>query len=1146
VDYHLLTKSPALYIRNPLKNMCITLLKVLKFAILFACRYRDNSLRNSSSIIKVHLFLALLALSVSSYTTATENSHFPGETTETQDPEKNKKPGYHAAGFRIRPSVSVSGQFDDNIFATDTLTEADFITIISPRINLDSTWDRHSLRIKLGAELGRYAEFDAENYNDYWASTDGKYNLGPATDIFGGLGLSSEHEDRDSPDASSGGLSPTTYRSKNAHVGIKTTRDMTTYRIGATYEKLDFDNILTADGGSIINNDRDRDLIGIGVRATHQLDTSHALFAQALYDVREYDQSVDQDGYARDSDGYRLAAGFKNDYGNGNRAEAYIGLLAQDYDDNRFDSVNKIDFGGNFAFGPDGKTMLSGKLLRTLNETTVAGSSSYLHTAVSGRLEYRISPQLIPHIKLGYAQSDFMDSGRKDNIFSTEAGLKYYLARNAFITTGYRHVNRDSNDFGLTTTSNDYQNNSFFLAFTSQGYPVMEPLISDFSTTGFFEIGVVLLSDDSLRFGRFSGLDTSGTHLNGNALVESTDGKNNWATIEGHDLGLESRSLDLEWGSQGNYSAYLHFDQLPARRFTGKTIFDGVGSPSLSLPASGWTVGDETSDLADLASSLQDVEIGTLRKKLGVGSTFIRNKNWTLTLGYETETKEGFEQIAGVVGHAPGDPARAVMLPAPVDYTTNILKASMGYAKDQSMFNLAYQSSFFMNNLKALNWQNPFDSTGPRGVEGSISLAPDNQFHQISLSGAHALSTRTRLTGVASYAAMYQDDEFLPDSVDPALIPNPLPRNSLDGEVYQTNALLALSSRPLSGLNLKASYRLQKRDNQTPVDSYTYHVNDSRTGGSSSTPATDSNAPYSYERRTLDFSGGYRLNRIARLNGNIARESFECSPCEVNKTTEDEANLRLKLTPDYDFQVTLRGGVSSRDGSGYQTIAGENPLLRKYNISDRERTLAGVDLSYQASDNLAFGANLEISEDDYDATTVGLTSSRQAAITLDASYQYNDQLSAHAYIGREMIESKQSGSQEETDPAADWFVDNDDNVDSLGFGVKWKKSHKLDIGVDYAFNGSRGETAMTSTNTNPPVSQFPDLKTDFHTLKLYADYKLRSNTSLKFSYLYEKYDVNDWSIDGVSVDTIPEVLLLGEDNPGYAEHVIGLSVISRF
>jgi hypothetical protein len=124
------------------------------------------------------------------------------------------------------------------------------------------------------------------------------------------------------------------------------------------------------------------------------------------------------------------------------------------------------------------------------------------------------------------------------------------------------------------------------------------------------------------------------------------------------------------------------------------------------------------------------------------------------------------------------------------------LKASLGYLSDQGQLEFAYQGSFFYNNLDQLTWENPFDTGGGRPL-GSTAQAPDNQFHQLTLSGAHTLSGTTRLTHYASVGAMLQDESFQPDTVNPNLTPHSQPKNSLDGEIYLYNALVALPSRPM-------------------------------------------------------------------------------------------------------------------------------------------------------------------------------------------------------------------------------------------------------------------------------------------------------------------------------------------------------------
>ena len=1046
-----------------------------------------------------------------------------------------KKPGYHTADFRIRPSVSFGINYDDNIFATDRNTVSDWLTLMSPQLRIDSTWPRHSLKLKAGADIGRYWEYDAENYIDYWGNAEGRLNLTDKTDLFGGIGFSFEHEGRDSPDATLGGQEPTTYRSRNAHAGVKTVIDDTTYRLGATYEALDFDNV-GAGAGLLINDDRDRDLIGFGIRATHKLNEKNDIFAQAVYDIRDYDLSTDSSGFERDSDGYRAAVGLKTDLGNGSNAEAYVGIMRQSYDDGRFDAVRKPDFGGRLTLNPGKDTKVTARLQRSLNETTVTASPGYVSTVFSGKVEHRASPRLIPEFSVSYELADYLQSSREDEVYSAQASIKYFLARNAYIIGGVKYTARDSNDADRVIGSNDFERNSAFLTFVTQGYPLFEPMITDFHTNGDVTLGVLAVGEDAERFGRFNGLGDEGLYWNADVTMRSEDGKKGYAEIKGLDLGLDSRSLDILWGSQGDYKAYVRYDELPFHSFTGKTIFEGVGSAGLTRPA-GWVDGDETGDFTQLASSLSDVEIGTKRKRLEVGTLLHdTDKEWTLSLDYETESKDGLTQMAGVAGIAPGN-ARSALLPVPVDYTTNTFKAALGYHGAKTQLNFSYQGSFFYNNLEALSWESPFDATGPRGIDGRMSLPPDNQFHQLMFSGGHSLTPSTRLSGVASVGLMLQDEDFLADHVDPAMPPNTLPRDSLEGEVYLYNALLTLSSRPLRGLNLKASYRLQKRDNKTEIDAFTYFVNDT----TSNTVTTESNRPYSYDKRTIKLDAGYRINRMVRLSGEVAREAIKRSPSEVDKTTEDKGELKLRLRPLDNVQVSLKGGLASRTGSAYQTIAGENPLLRKYNISDRDRQTYGADVSYQPGDRLSLTAGYGVSDDDYDDTRVGLTDAKQQAYTLDASYLVSEDFTAHAYLGRDIYDSKQAGSQV-VPSTPDWFVKNEDTVDSLGAGFRWKKDQRTEFGIDYTLSKSTGKTRVLSNNVLPPVSAFPDLETRLHSLRVYADYQLKKKMKLKLTYRYEKFDADDWSTDGVGVDTIPEVLLLGEENPSYDQHVIGLAL----
>ena len=143
---------------------------------------------STSSRLRVGMLCALMPLSPFGIAQDAVEEQ-AAQIKQGEQVKARKKAGYHTDDFRIRPSVSVGVKYDDNIFATDKDTVSDWIILLSPQLRVDSTWSRHSLNFKAGADVGRYWEYDAENYIDYWGNAEGRINLSDTTDLFGGIGF---------------------------------------------------------------------------------------------------------------------------------------------------------------------------------------------------------------------------------------------------------------------------------------------------------------------------------------------------------------------------------------------------------------------------------------------------------------------------------------------------------------------------------------------------------------------------------------------------------------------------------------------------------------------------------------------------------------------------------------------------------------------------------------------------------------------------------------------------------------------------------------------------------------------------------------------------------------------------------------------
>lgn len=405
----------------------------------------------------------------------------PANLIAQQSPEDEKEPGsgstydlgYALGSFLVRPELEASLIYDDNIFATRSDEVDDVIALFAPALELESTWDRHKLEATTGANVARYRDHASENYEDYWADLEGRYDFSADTNVFGGMGYTADHEDRGSVDDNLVGDEPTTFDSRHAHAGVSHQFGDFGFRLGGTYESLDFDNI-----GALYNDDRDRDVSGIGARLSYEFHPDYEVYAQLVRDIRSYDDPVDENGFDRDSDGHRIAVGFKGTFTNRLQGGAYIGRIAQTYDDLRFDEVSALDFSGAVSFRATPRTTVTAAVDRTLEETTLAGASSYLYTEADVTVSHRIDSRTRLTAGLSAAEADYQDISRDDRLYSANASLRYYLTRRTYLVAGYQMLTRDSslrqeiNNPANVQDIADYQRQQIFLTLGTLLYPI--------------------------------------------------------------------------------------------------------------------------------------------------------------------------------------------------------------------------------------------------------------------------------------------------------------------------------------------------------------------------------------------------------------------------------------------------------------------------------------------------------------------------------------------------------------------------------------------------------------------------------------------------------------------------------------------------
>ncbi|RRS31671.1 MAG: hypothetical protein OI74_13650 [Gammaproteobacteria bacterium (ex Lamellibrachia satsuma)] len=381
--------------------------------------------------------------------------------------DQTAAPDEDAGNFNYPISLNATYIYDDNIYAQNADALDDSILLISPRIAAKSLWDRHNLTFRAGADLGLYSTYSKENYEDLFFKLRGRYDLSDKTSVFGGIGYSLEHEGRDSPEDNLSGLEPTTYDSTELSAGVSHDIGLYSLRLGMTSEWLDYDNVPAVDDSLIYNDDRDRRLDSVGLQLKHSVTDASEWYARTLYNRRDYDEALSLDGYQRDSTGYRAALGFKYKAEQKILFDGYLGLMTQNYDDPRFSRVDAIDFGGKLVWLLNSKSRLNLLFNRTLNETTVAGSSGYLLTDLGGTLEYNFMPKTIGSLSLSKSVADYQEITRQDDLLSWGVGVKHLPNKNLYVSADYKIFSRDTSDAylsdGMPTDEYDFDRQRIYL-----------------------------------------------------------------------------------------------------------------------------------------------------------------------------------------------------------------------------------------------------------------------------------------------------------------------------------------------------------------------------------------------------------------------------------------------------------------------------------------------------------------------------------------------------------------------------------------------------------------------------------------------------------------------------------------------------------
>jgi hypothetical protein len=249
----------------------------------------------------------------------------------------------------------------------------------------------------------------------------------------------------------------------------------------------------------------------------------------------------------------------------------------------------------------------------------------------------------------------------------------------------------------------------------------------------------------------------------------------------------------------------------------------------------------------------------------------------------------------------------------------------------------------------------------------TMSSAPSNQSHQVSLSAGQDIGSYTRIAASGSLTRNTQNDPFYVDASTPLV-----PVSSLNGKVNTTNLGLKLTSRPLKSLNLGLGYKYDNRDNRTAVNTYGFFDAQEAAGGTAinaafgtalNVPASvlallksntniNANRPYSRKLGQVDADVDWNFATGESVHVNYERQSIDryctgswisCIDAANTKENTFTVSLRSELTATLHTRVEYISAKRTVDAYNENAFLALVPMA---NVSPTGATGGATALSY--------------------------------------------------------------------------------------------------------------------------------------------------------------------------------------------------------
>jgi hypothetical protein len=348
--------------------------------------------------------------------------------------------GLRAGSYFFYPKFEVDEIFNDNIFASTAGKVSDFITVLAPNLDVRSNFRSNMLNFSAGSVVGLYAQNSRANYQDAYATTDGRLDVDAGSDLHGTAKYTRSHLDFASPLAPGGIESPVITNAYGATAGYEQTGLRIGYSADLAATRNEYEAVPIIGGGLLPESNLNNTAYEAQLRAAYEFFPGYSVYVRGAYNLRAYDHGQSAAFPTLDSQGYRADVGGRINLTDLIYLDGYFGYVAQTYRAPQFGTIGGPDFGATVTWDVTTLTTLSLNALRQVQDANVfvvGNSPGSLHTAVGVKVDHELLRHLLLNANANYIHDDYQGISLADNGYTLGVGAKYLLNRHLYLGFNY-------------------------------------------------------------------------------------------------------------------------------------------------------------------------------------------------------------------------------------------------------------------------------------------------------------------------------------------------------------------------------------------------------------------------------------------------------------------------------------------------------------------------------------------------------------------------------------------------------------------------------------------------------------------------------------------------------------------------------------